>query len=183
MEPKKQTVYYIAPATPKKWGPYLIAGINDWNAAFEAAGFKNAIVAREIPKGSDISPDDAQYYFLRYLPSETENAYDPRIVDPRSGEIIESHICWYHNVMNLVRKWYITQCGPLDKRAQTMQLPDRLMGELIRFASSHEVGHTLGIMDYARFNYVPQPEDGVSERGLFPRINVYDKRAIKWGYQ
>ena len=134
-------------------------------------------------------------------------------MDPRSGEIIESHICWYHNVMNLVRKWYITQCGPLDKRAQTMQLPDKLMGELIRFVSSHEVGHTLGlrhnmiassatpveklrdkkwveanghtvsIMDYARFNYVAQPEDGVSERGLFPRINVYDKWAIKWGYQ
>lgn len=145
VEPKKQTVYYIDPATPKKWVPYLIAGINDWNAAFEAAGFKNAIAAREIPKGSDISPDDAQYCFLRYLPSETENAYGPRIVDPRSGEIIESHICWYHNVMNLVRKWYITQCRPLDKRAQTMQLPDKLMGELIRFVSSHEVGHTLGL--------------------------------------
>ena len=213
VEPKKQIVYYIDPATPKKWVPYLIAGINDWNAAFEAAGFKNAIVAREVPKGSNISPDDAQYCFLRYLPSETENAYGPHIVDPRSGEIIESHICWYHNVMNLVRKWYITQCGPLDKRAQTMQLPDKLMGELIRFVSSHEVGHTLGlrhnmiassatpveklrdkkwveanghtvsIMDYARFNYVAQPEDGVSERGLFPRINVYDKWAIKWGYQ
>ena len=213
VEPKKQIVYYIDPATPKKWVPYLIAGINDWNAAFEAAGFKNAIVAREVPKGSSISPDDAQYSFLRYLPSETENAYGPRIVDPRSGEIIESHICWYHNVMNLVRKWYITQCGPLDKRAQTMQLPDKLMGELIRFVSSHEVGHTLGlrhnmiassatpveklrdkkwveanghtvsIMDYARFNYVAQPEDGVGERGLFPRINVYDKWAIKWGYQ
>ena len=145
VEPKKQIVYYIDPATPKKWVPYLIAGINDWNAAFEAAGFKNAIVAREVPKGSSISPDDAQYCFLRYLPSETENAYGPRIVDPRSGEIIESHICWYHNVMNLVRKWYITQCGPLDKRAQTMQLPDKLMGELIRFVSSHEVGHTLGL--------------------------------------
>lgn len=213
VEPKKQIVYYIDPETPKKWVPYLIAGINDWNKAFEAAGFKNAIVAKEVPAGSNISPDDARYCFLRYLPSETQNAYGPHIVDPRSGEIIEAHICWYHNVMQLVKDWYITQCGPLDKRAQTMNLPDKLMGELIRFVSSHEVGHTLGlrhnmiassatpveklrdkkwveanghtvsIMDYARFNYVAQPEDGVTERGLFPRINVYDKWAIKWGYQ
>ena len=212
-EPKKQIVYYIDPATPKKWVPYLMKGINDWNVAFEAAGFKNAIVAKEVPEGSNISPDDARYSFLRYLPSETENAYGPRIVDPRSGEIIEAHVCWYHNVMNLVRKWYITQCGPLDKRAQKMQLDDKLMGELIRFVSSHEVGHTLGlrhnmlsssftpveklrdkkwveahghtysIMDYARFNYVAQPEDHISEKGLFPRINDYDKWAIKWGYQ
>ncbi len=212
-EPKKQIVYYIDPATPKKWVPYLIKGVNDWNVAFEAAGFKNAIVAKEVPAGSDISPDDARYSFLRYLPSETENAYGPHVSDPRSGEIIEAHVCWYHNVMNLVRKWYITQCGPLDKRAQKMQLDDKLMGELIRFVSSHEVGHTLGlrhnmisshftpveklrdkkwveahghtysIMDYARFNYVAQPEDNISEKGLFPRINDYDKWAIKWGYQ
>lgn len=212
-EPKKQIVYYIDPATPKKWIPYLMKGINDWNIAFEAAGFKNAIVAREVPEDGSVSPDDARYSFIRYLPSETENAYGPRIVDPRSGEIIEAHVCWYHNVMNLVRKWYITQCGPLDKRAQKMHLDDKLMGELIRFVSSHEVGHTLGlrhnmissyytpveklrdkkwveahghtysIMDYARFNYVAQPEDKVGEKGLFPRINDYDKWAIKWGYQ
>jgi len=213
VEPKKQIVYYIDPATPKKWVPYLIKGVNDWNIAFEAAGFKNAIVAKEVPAGSNISPDDARYSFLRYLPSETENAYGPHVSDPRSGEIIEAHVCWYHNVMNLVRKWYITQCGPLDKRAQKMHLDDKLMGELIRFVSSHEVGHTLGlrhnmisshftpveklrdkkwveahghtysIMDYARFNYVAQPEDHISEKGLFPRINDYDKWAIKWAYQ
>ncbi|MBR1402313.1 MAG: zinc-dependent metalloprotease [Prevotella sp.] len=213
VEPKKQIVYYIDPATPKKWVPYLIAGVNDWNKAFEEAGFKNAIVAKEVPADGSISPDDARYSFIRYLPSETENAYGPHIVDPRSGEIIEAHVCWYHNVMNLVRKWYITQCGPLDKRAQKMQLDDKLMGQLIRFVSSHEVGHTLGlrhnmlsssftpveklrdkkwveahghtysIMDYARFNYVAQPEDNIGEKGLFPRINDYDKWAIKWGYQ
>lgn len=212
-EPKKPIVYYIDPATPKKWVPYLMKGIEDWNVAFEAAGFKNAIIAKEVPAGSDISVDDARYSFLRYLPSETENAYGPRIVDPRSGEIIEAHVCWYHNVMNLVRKWYFTQCAPLDKRAQKMKMDDKLMGELIRFVSSHEVGHTLGlrhnmisshftpveklrdkkwveahghtysIMDYARFNYVAQPEDGISEKGLFPRINDYDKWAVKWGYQ
>ena len=213
-EPEKQIVYYIDPATPKKWIPYLIQGIKDWNVAFEAAGFKNAITAKVLPEDDpNISLEDARYSVLRYLPSETENAYGPRIVDPRSGEIIEAHICWYHNVMNLLTKWYMTQCGAVDKRAQTMHFDDKLMGELIRFVSSHEVGHSLGlrhnmgasfatpveklrdkawveahghtasIMDYARFNYVAQPEDGISEKGLFPRINDYDKWAIKWGYQ
>lgn len=213
VEPVKPIVYYIDPATPKKWVPYLIQGINDWNVAFEAAGFKNAIIGKEWPDDPSMSVDDARYCVLRYLPAEIENAYGPCVTDPRSGEIVESHICWYHNVMNLLTKWYMTQCGPLDKRAQTMHFDDRLMGQLIRFVSSHEVGHTLGlrhnmgashatpverlrdkawvekhghtvsIMDYARFNYVAQPEDGISERGLFPRINDYDKWAIKWGYQ
>ena len=188
-------------------------GIDDWNVAFEAAGFKNAITAKEWPNDPDMSVDDARFCMIRYLPSETENAYGPRIVDPRSGEIIESHICWYHNVISLLRKWYITQCGPLDKRAQRWQLDDELMGQLIRFVSSHEVGHSLGlrhnmlassatpveklrdkkwvekyghtasIMDYARFNYVAQPEDHIAPKGLFPRINDYDRWAIKWGYQ
>lgn len=212
-EPKRPIVYYIDPATPREWVPYLKAGIEDWNKAFEAAGFKNAIVAKDWPDDPSMSLDDARYSVLRYLPSETENAYGPRIVDPRSGEIIESHICWYHNVMNLLKKWYMVQCGPLDKRARTMTFDKKLMGNLIRFVSSHEVGHTLGlrhnmiassatpveklrdkawveanghtvsIMDYARFNYVAQPEDGISEKGLFPRIGDYDKWAIKWGYQ
>ena len=212
-EPVKQIVYYIDPATPKQWVPYLIQGVNDWNVAFEAAGFKNAIVAKELPQDGSISLEDARYSAIRYLPSETENAYGPHIVDPRSGEIIEAHVCWYHNVMNLLTKWYMVQCGPLDKRAQKMKFDDKLMGELIRFVSSHEVGHTLGlrhnmgassatpveklrdkqwveqhghtasIMDYARFNYVAQPEDHISPKGLFPRINDYDKWAIKWGYQ
>ena len=214
VEPKKQIVFYIDPATPKKWAKYLKLGIEDWQKAFEEAGFKNAIVAKDWPENdSTMSIDDARFSVLRYLPSETENAYGPRIVDPRSGEIIEAHICWYHNVMNLVKKWYMVQCGPLDKRAQKMEFSDELMGQLIRFVSSHEVGHSLGlrhnmiasqatpveklrdkawvekyghtasIMDYARFNYVAQPEDKISEKGLFPRINDYDKWAIKWGYQ
>ncbi len=213
VEPVKPIVYYIDPATPKKWVPYLIKGIEDWNVAFEAAGFKNAIQAKPWPNDPNMSVDDARYCVLRYLPAEIENAYGPHVSDPRSGEIIESHICWYHNVMSLLTKWYMTQCGPLDKRAQTMNFDDRLMGELIRFVSSHEVGHTLGlrhnmgasfatpveklrdkawveahghtasIMDYARFNYVAQPEDKVGPKGLFPRINDYDKWAIKWGYQ
>ncbi len=214
VEPVKPIVFYIDPATPKKWIPYLIQGINDWQVAFEAAGFKNAIIGKECPPNDpNISVDDARYNFIRYLPAEIENAYGPHIVDPRSGETIESHVCWYHNVMNLLTKWYMTQCGPLDKRAQTMHFDDKLMGQLIRFVSSHEVGHTLGlrhnmgashatpveklrdkawvekhghtisIMDYARFNYVAQPEDGISAKGLFPRINDYDKWAIRWGYQ
>ena len=214
VEPKKPIVFYIDPATPKKWAKFLKLGIEDWQKAFEEAGFKNAIVAKDWPENdSTMSIDDARFSVLRYLPSETENAYGPRIVDPRSGEIIEAHICWYHNVMNLVKKWYMVQCGPLDKRAQKMEFCDELMGQLIRFVSSHEVGHSLGlrhnmiasqatpveklrdkawvekyghtasIMDYARFNYVAQPEDNISEKGLFPRINDYDKWAIKWGYQ
>lgn len=212
-EPKRPIVYYIDPATPRKWVPYLKAGVEDWNAAFEAAGFKNAIQAREWGDDPTMSLDDARLSVIRYLPSEQENAYGPRIVDLRSGEIIDSHVCWYHNVMNLLKKWYMVQCGPLDKRARTMTFDDELMGSLIRFVSSHEVGHSLGlrhnmaassatpveklrdkrwveanghtvsIMDYARFNYVAQPEDRISPRGLFPRIGVYDRWAVEWGYR
>ena len=213
-EPEKPIVFYIDPATPQKWVSYLVKGVEDWNAAFEAAGFKNAIRAQTLTPGDTaISLEDARYSALRYLPSETENAYGPRITDPRSGEIMESHVCWYHNVMNLLTKWYMVQCGAVDKRAREMKFDDELMGQLIRFVSSHEVGHALGlrhnmgasfatpveklrdkkwveahghtvsIMDYARFNYVAQPEDGIGWQGLFPRIGDYDKWAIKWGYQ
>lgn len=213
VEPKKQIVYYIDPATPKKWRPYLIAGINDWQKAFEAAGFKNAIVGKEWPENDlTMSLEDARYSVVRYYASETPNAYGPRVSDPRSGEIIESHVGWYHNVMKLVQRWYMIQAGALDPRARKMHLDDELMGQLIRFVSSHEIGHTIGlrhnmgassatpveklrdkkwveanghtvsIMDYARFNYVAQPEDDISPQGLYPRIGMYDKWAIKWGY-
>ncbi len=213
VEPKKQIVYYIDPATPKKWRPYLIAGINDWQKAFEAAGFKNAIVGKEWPEDDKtMSLEDARYSVVRYYASETPNAYGPRVSDPRSGEIIESHVGWYHNVMKLVQKWYMIQAGPLDPRARKMHLDDELMGQLIRFVSSHEIGHTIGlrhnmgasnatpveklrdkkwveanghtvsIMDYARLNYVAQPEDNISPEGIYPRIGMYDKWAIKWGY-
>jgi hypothetical protein len=214
VEPKKQIVYYIDPATPKKWRPYLIAGINDWQKAFEAAGFKNAIVGKEWPEDDKtMSLEDARYSVVRYLASETPNAYGPRISDPRSGEIMESHVGWYHNVMKLVQRWYMIQAGPLDARARKMHLDDELMGQLIRFVSSHEIGHTIGlrhnmgassatpveklrdkkwveanghtvsIMDYARFNYVAQPEDNISPIGLYPRIGSYDKWAVEWGYK
>jgi len=214
VEPKKQIVYYIDPATPKKWRPYLIAGINDWQVAFEKAGFKNAIVGKEWPENDpSMSLEDARFSVIRYFASDIENAYGPNIADPRSGEILESHIGWYHNVMKLVHTWYMLQTATVDPRARRMKFDDALMGDLIRFVSSHEVGHTLGlrhnmgsssrtpveklrdkawveanghtasIMDYARFNYVAQPEDNISPRGLYPRIGDYDKWAIQWGYK
>ncbi|MEP7277599.1 MAG: zinc-dependent metalloprotease [Bacteroidota bacterium] len=214
--PKKPIVYYIDPATPKKWVPYLIQGVNDWQVAFEKAGFKNAIIAKMAPtpeEDSTWSLEDARFSAIVYKPSEIANASGPNIHDPRSGEILESHINWYHNVMSLLRNWYFIQCSPVDPRARKMHFDDELMGQLIRFVSSHEVGHTLGlrhnygssstvpveklrnkawveanghtpsIMDYARFNYVAQPEDSVGPAGLYPRIGDYDKWAIEWGYK
>ncbi|RFZ90931.1 DUF5117 domain-containing protein [Mucilaginibacter conchicola] len=214
VEPKKPIVIYIDPAAPARWRPYLVQGINDWQQAFEQAGFKNAIIGKEWPEGdTTMHMDDARYSFLNYFPSETQNAYGPHVNDPRSGEIIQTHIGWYANVMTLLHNWYQIQAGASDPRARHAKFDDNLMGELIRFVSSHEVGHTLGlahnfgsssrtpvdslrnkafveryghtasIMDYARFNYVAQPEDGITEKGLFPRIGDYDKWAIEWGYK
>jgi len=213
VEPKSPIVYYVDPATPKQWRPYIIAGINDWNEAFKAAGFKNAIIGKEWPEDdTTMSLEDARYKIIRYFPSEVANAYGPNINDPRSGEVLQSYVGWYHNVMTLLHDWYMVQASPNDPRARKMKFSDTLMGTLIRFVSSHEVGHTLGlrhnmgsssltpveklrdkkwveahghtnsIMDYARFNYVAQPEDSIGEAGIMPRINDYDKWAIKWGY-
>ena len=214
VEPIKPIVYYIDPATPKQWRKYLIAGVNDWQAAFEQAGWKNAIHAEEWPEDNpDMSLEDARYAVIRYLASDVQNAYGPNVHDPRSGEILESHIGWYHNVMSLVHDWYQIQAGAVDPRARSMKFDEELMGDLIRFVSSHEVGHTLGlrhnmgsssqtpveklrdkewlkqnghtvsIMDYARFNYVAQPEDGIDKDGLYPHIGDYDKWAIEYGYK
>ncbi len=214
VEPIKPIVYYIDPATPKQWRKYLIAGVNDWQKAFEKAGFKNAIYALEWPEGKDslMSMEDARFSVIRYLASPIANAYGPHVSDPRTGEILESHICWYHNVMSLVHDWYMVQASSIDEAARKMHYDEELMGQLIRFVSSHEVGHTLGlrhnfgasssvpveklrdkawveehghtpsIMDYARFNYVAQPEDGMTQHEIFPRINDYDIWAIQWGY-
>ncbi len=146
VEPKRQIVYYIDPATPKKWRPYLMAGINDWQAAFEKAGFKNAIIAKEWPENDkSMSLEDARFSVVRYFASDIENAYGPNVADPRSGEILESHIGWYHNVMKLLHDWYMVQTAAVDPRARHMKFDDSLMGSLIRFVSSHEVGHTLGL--------------------------------------
>jgi hypothetical protein len=214
VEPVKPIVYYIDPATPKQWRKYLIAGVNDWQVAFEQAGWKNAIHAEEWPEDNpEMSLEDARFSVIRYLASPIANAYGPNVHDPRSGEIIESHIGWYHNVMTLVHDWYQVQAGVVDARARNFKFDEELMGDLIRFVSSHEVGHTLGlrhnmgsssqtpveklrdkewveanghtvsIMDYARFNYVAQPEDNIGKDGLYPRINEYDKWAIEFGYK
>ncbi|MBR5670629.1 MAG: DUF5117 domain-containing protein, partial [Bacteroidales bacterium] len=146
VEPIKPIVYYIDPATPKQWRKYLIAGVNDWNVAFEQAGWKNAIRAEEWPENdTTMSLEDARFSVIRYLASDIANAYGPNVHDPRSGEIIESHIGWYHNVMTLVHDWYQVQAGAVDPRARAIKYDEELMGDLIRFVSSHEVGHTLGL--------------------------------------
>ena len=192
VEPKKPIVYYIDPGTPKKWRKYLKQGIEDWQVAFEAAGFKNAIIAKDPPskeEDPDWSPEDVRYSVVRYLASPSLNANGPHTSDPRSGEIIESDINWYHNVMKLLRNWLFVQTAAVNPDARKTEFKNEVMGELIRFVSSHEVGHTLGlphnfgsssaypvdslrsatftkkygtapsIMDYARFNYVAQPGD------------------------
>lgn len=153
VEPAKPIVIYIDPTTPKDWIPYLIMGVNDWQPAFEAAGFKNAIRAEVAPtpeQDSTWSLEDATHSAIVYKPSDIANASGPHVSDPRSGEIIETHINWYHNVMSLVRNWYMIQCAPADPMARSMEFPTELMGQLIRFVSSHEVGHTLGL----RHNFI-----------------------------
>ena len=214
VEPKKQIVYYVDRATPEVWRPYIKQGIEDWQVAFEAAGFKNAIIAKDPPskeEDPEWSPEDVRYSVVRYLASPIPNANGPHVSDPRSGEILESDINWYHNVMSLLRNWFFIQTAAINPEAQTIEFKDEVMGRLVRFVSSHEVGHTLGlphnmgssaaypvdslrsasftkkfgtapsIMDYARFNYIAQPEDkGVA---LMPDIGPYDKHAIEWGYR
>ena len=214
VEPKEPIVYYVDRATPKKWVPYIKQGIEDWQVAFEEAGFKNAIIAKDPPtkeEDPDWSPEDVRYSVVRYLASPIPNANGPHVSDPRSGEILESDINWYHNVMTLLRNWFFVQTAAINEDARGVEFEDEVMGRLIRFVSSHEVGHTLGlphnmgssvayavedlrdpeftaeygtapsIMDYARFNYIAQPEDG--DVALMPDIGPYDKYAIEWGYR
>ena len=214
VEPKKPIVYYVDRATPEQWVPYIKQGIEDWQVAFEAAGFKNAIIAKDPPspeEDPEWSPEDVRYSVVRYLASPIPNANGPHVSDPRSGEILESDINWYHNVMTLLRNWFFVQTAAINPEARGVEFKDEVMGRLIRFVSSHEVGHTLGlphnmgssvaypvdslrsesftkkygtapsIMDYARFNYVAQPEDG--DVALMPNIGIYDKYAINWGYR
>ncbi len=214
VEPKKQIVYYVDRATPEEWVPFIIQGVNDWNVAFEAAGFKNAIIAKRAPtkeEDPEYSPEDVRYSVIRYLASPIPNANGPHVSDPRSGEILESDINWYHNVMSLLQGWFFVQTAAINPEAQKVGFKTEVMGELIKFVSSHELGHTLGlphnmgsssaypvdslrsatftkkfgtapsIMDYARFNYVAQPGD--KGVALMPNIGVYDKHAINWGYR
>ncbi|MEG2227024.1 MAG: zinc-dependent metalloprotease [Odoribacter sp.] len=213
VEPVKPIVFYIDPATPAQWREAIKAGVCDWQAAFEAAGFKNAVVAKEVSADdSDFDIDDVRYSVITYAASQKANAMGPSVIDPRSGEIIEADVVWWHNVMTLLQSWMRVQTASIDVRARTNNFSDEYMASAIRFVSSHEVGHTFGlkhnmgasstfpvdslrsknftakmggtassIMDYARFNYVAQPEDGVEN--ITPVIGVYDKYAINWAYR
>jgi len=213
VEPVKQIVYYIDPATPEKWRPYLKEGVEKWNAAFEKAGFKNAIQAKYPPtkeEDPEFSPEDVRYSVIRYFASGVQNAYGPHVSDPRTGEILESDIGWYHNIQNLLRNWYMIQTSAANPESRTPKFADDVMGQLLVFVAAHEVGHTLGfqhnmgssfavptdslrsptytathgtapsIMDYARMNYVAQPGDGVTQ--FMPKLGEYDDWATKWGY-
>jgi len=214
VEPKKQIVYYLDPATPIKWRPYFKMGIEDWNSVFEKAGFKNAIVAKDPPsieEDPDFSPEDIRYSTVRYVASTTRNATGPSVSDPRTGEILESDIIWYHNHLRSYRNRYLLETGAANPKARTLNTPDEDIGEMMRMVISHEIGHALGlphnmkassaypvdslrsgkftqkmgiaatIMDYARYNYIAQPGD--KNIRFVRQLGPYDDYSIEWGYR
>ena len=212
VEPEKPIVFYIENSTPYRWRKYIKQGIEDWQVAFERAGFKNAIIAKELPDSIAANADDINYSVVTYAASSKANAMGPSILDPRSGEILEADIMWWHNVISMVQEWITVQTGAIDPKARGTKLPDEIMGDAIRFVACHEVGHSLGlrhnmmgswtfptdslrsksftdkmnstassIMDYARYNYVAQPGDGVT--AVSPHIGPYDIFAIEYGYR
>lgn len=212
-DPVKPIVFYLDPATPDQWAPWIINGVQAWEPVFRAAGFSNAVTARRAPTAQedpDFDLDDARYSTIRWLPSTIENAYGPHVNDPRTGEILQSNIGWFQNITSLLQAWYWAQAGAVDARARRLPLPDSLIGELVAYVATHEVGHTLGlphnqlssglypvdslrspaytrqhgtsysIMDYARMNYVAQPGDDVQ---LMPKLGDWDYYVIDWGYR
>ena len=212
VEPEKPIVFYIENSTPYRWRKYIKQGIEDWQVAFERAGFKNAIIAKELPDSIAANADDINYSVVTYAASSKANAMGPSILDPRSGEILEADIMWWHNVISMVQEWITVQTGAIDPQARGTKLPDEMMGDAIRFVACHEVGHSLGlrhnmmgswtfptdslrsksftdkmnstassIMDYARYNYVAQPGDGIT--AVSPHIGPYDIFAIEYGYR
>ena len=214
VEPVKPIVYYIDPATPEKLRKYIRQGIEEWQKPFETAGFKNAIIAKDPPtkeEDPDFSPEDIRYSVIRYVASTTRNAVGPSVSDPRTGEIIESDVIWYHNHLRSYRNRYLLETGAANPSARTLNTSDVEMGEMMRFVIAHEVGHALGfphnmgasnayevenyrngsftqkngiaasLMDYARFNYIAQPGD----KGIrfIRQMGPYDHYALNWGYR
>jgi hypothetical protein len=216
VEPVKPIVYYLDPATPEKWRPYVRAGVNAWSKVFERAGFKNAVQAKDPPsrrEDPDWDPEDVRYSVVRWTASIVRNAVGPSTSDPRTGEIIESDITWYHNHMRSYRNRLLIETGNANPAARTLDIPEELMGETMTQVITHEVGHALGlphnmiasasfptdslrsrsftskygvsgtIMDYARQNYIAQPGDGLESKDFIRRLGPFDDFAIEWGYR
>ncbi|MEO7363580.1 MAG: zinc-dependent metalloprotease [Gemmatimonadaceae bacterium] len=216
VEPIKPIVYYIDPATPTRWRRYVKEGVENWQHVFEKAGFKNAIQAKDAPtkaQDPDFDMDDARYSVVRWAASLTRNATGPHTHDPRTGEIINSEITWYHNHMRSYRNWLIMETGASNPQARSLDIPEELMGETMRQVITHEIGHALGlqhnmmasasfptdslrspwftskygvsatIMDYARQNYIAQPTDGLKTKDFIRRLGPFDDFAINWGYR